>query len=147
MPPSAAAASLSPLPHLPDFARNTAGPSDSREMRRPEEHGKLFASPRRPSLYSRNSPRPCSPHSRITHLLSGVFVSSSLRSRLFLPALSVFTRLVSSLLPPRCRCFLRQWDPGHAAPEANAPPRFFFQRSLLWLMSTDCFRFYGNIYT
>lgn len=126
MPPSAAAASLSPLPHLPDFARNTAGPSDSRAMRRLEEHGKLFA-----SLYSRNSSLPCSPHSRITHLLSSVFASSSLLSRPFLPPLSVFTRLVSSLLPPRCRCFSDSGIRDTLLRKQTLLGDFFFQRSLL----------------
>lgn len=124
MPPSAAAASQSPLPPPSRLVCNTPGPSDAKAMRRPQDHGKFFAFSAQFNCNGYKSPRWREIY-HITHLVYCMFVSSSLSSSLFFfscPPCSRGLFLFSSL--PDAAVF-RQGEPRHAAPEANAPKRFF----------------------
>lgn len=109
-------------------------------MRRSIEYGKLLTSPLNSRLRktaTAAAPRIQAiilglPH-HITHLFSGVFSSSSLRSCLIFLLPSAFSRLVP-FPPPSAAAVLRQGEPGDAAPEANAPLSFFVNTPItaLW---------------
>lgn len=112
-------------PPLPDSLSSNSGALGFHS----DEHGKLF------TVYCPLLPA-FPPLLLLAHLLSGVLASFSLRSLLsFLPSV-LFTSLLlaSSILllllllsPTQMPLFSpSQRDPGHAAPEANAPRRFFF---------------------